>query len=147
MSTAPAEVFLSHAIADQPMAKAIADTIRRHGVPVWYSADSLVGSQIWQEEIGRAINRCDWFVVLVTEQAAHSMWVPREAQYALGQRRLLGRITAIVPSTTDAEAVAWGLATVQQIRVSDHAGYCREILRMWGIGLDASKLVLPGDPS
>ena len=147
MTSSPAELFLSHSTADGPAALALAETLRRPGVPVWYAPDRLVGSELWIDEIGAALDRCDWFLVLVSSQTRNSFWVKREIQYALTQGRLVGRITAVVVDSTDARDLSWVFQTVQQIREADFTQSARQVLRMWGIGLDASKLATPGDPS
>ena len=62
----PQEVFLSHAAADQDIAARLTDVLRRHGVPIWYSATNILGAQQWQDEIGAALKRCDGFLLLLT---------------------------------------------------------------------------------
>ena len=59
----PQEVFLSHASADRAFADRVADVLRRHGIPVWYSPTNILGAQQWHDEIGAALKRCDWWVV------------------------------------------------------------------------------------
>jgi hypothetical protein len=57
----PHEVFLSHSHEDREIAEAITSVLRSHGVPVWYSPASIMGAQQWHDEIGLALERCDWF--------------------------------------------------------------------------------------
>ena len=47
-SLVPKEVFLSHSDQDCPFAADLADMMRRHGVPVWYSRTNIRGGQQWQ---------------------------------------------------------------------------------------------------
>jgi hypothetical protein len=63
-----------------------------HGIGVWYSRTHLRGAQEWQQEIGLALRRCDWFVVILSPRSVKSMWVKRELSYALNQRRFENRI-------------------------------------------------------
>ena len=37
----PREVFLSHSDQDRTFAGRVSETLRRHGVPVWYSRDRI----------------------------------------------------------------------------------------------------------
>lgn len=53
------ELFLSHASADAAFADRLAEALRRHGIPVWFSRTNLAGSQQWHDEIGAALRRCD----------------------------------------------------------------------------------------
>jgi len=59
----PQEVFLSHASQDSQFASAVAETLSRHGIRVWFSQTNILGAQQWQVEIGTALQRCDWFAV------------------------------------------------------------------------------------
>jgi hypothetical protein len=83
----PHEVFLSHSSQDRQFATDLAGVIRRHGIPVWYSQTNILGAQQWQDEIGAALQRCDWFVLVLSPNSAESMWVKRELSYALQQNR------------------------------------------------------------
>ena len=74
----PAEVFLSHSSQDREMASRVAETLRAHGVPVWFSESNILGAQQWHDEIGAALVRCDWFIVLLSPDAVSSNWVKRE---------------------------------------------------------------------
>jgi hypothetical protein len=46
----PREVFLSHSALDRPFAAGVADVLRRHAVPVWYSETNILGAQQWHHE-------------------------------------------------------------------------------------------------
>ena len=61
----PKEVFLSHSSLDWEFAEKIVELLRRHGVPVWYGPSSIRGAQQWIDEVGDALERCDWFVILI----------------------------------------------------------------------------------
>ena len=130
----PKEVFLSHATRDRKAADRIAATLRRHSIPTWYSRTHLGGAQQWQQEIGKALRQCDWFLVLLSPSAVSSMWVKRELSYALSQRRYENRIIPMVLRVCDHEALHWTLATFQMIKLTTgFTSGCRELLRIWGV--------------
>jgi hypothetical protein len=131
----PQEVFLSHCSADQPFVDRLVAALRRHGLPVWFSVTNIVGAQQWHDEIGAALRRCDWFLVVMSPAAVNSFWVKRELCYALQQRRFVDRITPILFQSCDYEQLSWTLSALQI--VSFEAGFeagCRTMLRGWGIG-------------
>ena len=68
----PNEVFLSHASADRAFVASLADVLRRHGVPVWYSDVNIRGAKQWHDEIGAALRRCDWMVLALSPVAVAS---------------------------------------------------------------------------
>ena len=127
----PAEIFLSHASPDREVADRLASTLRRHGLPVWYSPTDIVGAQQWHDEIGGALGRCDWFAVLLTRSSVESMWVKRELMYALRQNRYESHIVPIIIEPCDIERLSWVLPSLQVIDLQTRfdAG-CRELLRL-----------------
>ena len=134
-SSRPAEVFLSHASADRSFATRLAEVLRAHHIPVWYSSTDIVGAQQWHDEIGAALGRCDWFVVILSRASVTSVWVKRELLFALNDRRYQNRIIPVVHSHCDRLLLSWTLDTIQLIdfRRSFHDG-CRALLRVWGLG-------------
>jgi hypothetical protein len=131
----PQEVFLSHASADRDFADRVAEVLRRHGIPVWYSPTNILGAQQWHDEIGAALKRCDWFVVLLSASAVQSFWVKRELSYVLQQRRYVDRITPVLLHPCDYEQLSWTLSALQFVTFSPEFDEgCRHLLRVWGIG-------------
>jgi hypothetical protein len=134
----PAEVFLSHSSQDREMAERIAHVLRRHGIPTFFSPTNLIGAQQWQNEILRALRRCDWFAVLLTPDAVESMWVRRETAYALNERRFEDRIVPLHYRECDLGSLEW-LSLSQHVDVSgDFDAGCRDLLRIWGIGFSGA---------
>ena len=130
----PNEVFLSHSSFDNQFASALAAVIRRHGIPVWYSETNILGAQQWQDEIGAALQRCDWFAVILSPQSADSMWVKRELSYALQQNRFENKIVPITYQPSDYERLSWALSLFQMIDFTRtlEEGYV-DLLRIWGL--------------
>lgn len=131
----PHEVFLSHSSLDRQFATDLAGIIRRHGIPVWYSQTNILGAQQWQDEIGAALQRCDWFVVVLSPNSAESMWVKRELSYVLQQNRFENRIVPVVYQPSNFEQLSWTLSLFQMIDFTGPPdnGY-RDLLRIWGLG-------------
>lgn len=131
----PREIFLSHAAADREFADQLAGVLRRHGVPLWCSPVNIVGAQQWQDEIGTALKRCDWFVLILSGNAVESFWVKRELGYALQQRRYVNRITPVLFQPCDHEQLSWTLSALQFVSFAN--GFeqgCRDLLKVWGLG-------------
>ena len=131
----PEEVFLSHSSKDRRFARKLAAVLRQHGVPVWFSETDIRGAQQWHDEIGDALRRCDWFVLVLSPDAVSSMWVKRELVYSLQQDRYEGRIAPIICKSCSPDDLSWTLSQMQMtdFRASFHDG-CRDLLRIWGIG-------------
>jgi hypothetical protein len=137
----PNEVFFSHASQDRAVADGIARAVIAHGVPVWYSPVNVVGSQKWHDEIGAALARCDWFVLLLSPDAVQSMWVKRELLFALEHARYDEHIVPLLHLPCDHAALSWTLSQFQMVDFTgDVQDGCRDLLRIWGIGLRPDRL-------
>lgn len=128
------EIFLSHASADRAFADELARTLRRHGLKVWYSRTELVAAQAWHDEIGKALMRCNWFVVILSNAALKSKWLRRELQYALWDDRYQRRIIPVLYKTCKFEKLSWSLPPLHMPDFTGHrdSGY-PELLRVWGL--------------
>jgi TIR domain-containing protein len=136
----PKEVFLSHSSKNRASATGLADTLRNHGVPVWYSSINIRSAQQWHDEIGKALKRCDWFLLLITKASCKSKWVKQELSYALNHRQYNNHILPIKAEKCPYEALSWTLGNFQMVDfdVRNNRGF-KEILATWGIGFDPDK--------
>lgn len=131
----PQEVFLSHSSRDSEFVDLIAETMRSHGIPVWYSRTNIIGAQQWHDEIGAALQRCDWFAVVLSPDSIESRWVKRELLYALQQNRFENKIIPILFKPCDYERLSWTLSSFQLVNFTNSFEEgCRELMRTWGLG-------------
>ena len=131
----PAEIFLSHSSVDRQFANGLAEMLRRHDLPVWYSDTNITGAQQWHDEIGAALRRCDWFLLVLSPDSVTSMWVKRETLYALQQPRYENRIVPILFRDCDADQLSWTLSSLQWVDFrNDLPSGNRDLLRIWGLG-------------
>lgn len=136
----PTEVFLSHAVRDRAFVRKILHVLRSHHLPVWYSETNIRGAQQWHDEIGRALARCTWFVVVLSEHSVRSKWVKRELLYALNNDRYNERVVPVLYRTCDDEALSWTLPSFQRVDFTgDFEEGCRELLKVWGLGYGPTK--------
>ena len=131
----PSEVFLSHSNLDRSFANAVVAMMRRHGIPVWYSQTNIIGAQQWHDEIGDALKRCDWFVLILSPNSVNSVWVKREVLFALNDNRYAEKIIPLLYQPCDFDQLSWTLSLLQMIDFrQDYEDGCRGLLRVWGLG-------------
>ena len=136
----PREAFLSHSSEDRAIAQRIAEMLCDNGVPTFYAPANVVGHQQWQDEILKALQRCDWFLVLLSPDAIQSMWVKRETAFALKERRYEDKIVPLNYRDCDLGPLEW-LRLYQFVDFrADFSEGARTLLRVWGLGLKS----LPG---
>lgn len=130
----PNEAFLSHSSHDHTFVERVATVTRAHGVPVWYSATNILGAQQWHDEIGAALSRCDWFLLVLSPNSVESMWVKRELSYALQQNRFENRIVPLLHLDCDYSRLSWVLPSIQLIdfRSDEEHGF-QQLFRLWGL--------------
>lgn len=130
----PQELFLSHSSLDRQFTDEVAAVLRAHGVTVWYSKSNIMGAQQWQNEIGAALRRCDWFAVILSPQSVAAMWVKRELAYALEKSRFENRIVPILYQPCDYEDLSWTLSAFQTVdfTLTHRDGYLN-LLRVWNL--------------
>ncbi len=134
----PSEVFISHSSLDQPFAALLTELLQRHGVPFWLSRRNLIGAQQWHDEIGAALGRCDWFVVILSPNSVASKWVKRELLFALDDDRYDGKIIPLLYQPCEYRDLSWALSLLQMVDFTgDFDAGCRDLLRVWGIGFRA----------
>ena len=64
--------FLSHVHEDRPLVLDFYDKLAVNGVQPWIDKRSLVGGQIWKEEITKAIRETDAFIACLSTKAMTS---------------------------------------------------------------------------
>ena len=133
----PNEVFLSHSSKDRSFVSRLVEVLRRHAIPVWYSETNITGAQQWHDEIGRALKRCDWFVLVLSPDAVGSKWVKRELVYSLQQDHFEERIAPLLYRPCSPEDLSWTLSAIQMVDFSSGCDQgCHDLLQVWGLGYE-----------
>jgi len=108
--------------------------LQRHRIHFWYSPKHVVGAQQWHDEIGKALERCDWFLLVLTPHAVKSKWVGHECMYALNDDRYAGRIVPVLCKECKWKQLSWTLKGLQWVDFRrDYQTACRDLLKIWGI--------------
>lgn len=132
------EIFLSHSDCDRQFVEKLVAMMRQHRLPVWYSRTNILGGQQWQDEIGEALRRCDWFVLVLSPSALESMWVKRELSFCLNQNRFENKIVPLLYKPCDYDQLSWTLSSFQMIDFTQTFEQgCRDLLLLWGLGYQA----------
>lgn len=113
------KVYLSYANSDLAVARKVAAQLEAAGHKVWFAADAIFPGSNWALEAGKALDKADAMVVLVSPQSMKSNGVRREIEYALSAPQYRGRlIPVIVKPTPD---IPWILKKFPNVRISRRA--------------------------
>jgi hypothetical protein len=133
----PREVFVSHSSLDRAISDRVVNVLRNNGIPVWYSRANIMGAQQWHDEIGNALRRCDWFIVLLSPDSVQATWVKRELQYALNHGQYENHIIPVKIIDCNSGDLSWTLENFQEVDLTglNAAGYAA-LLGVWGLGFN-----------
>lgn len=129
----PREVFLSHSSSDRSFVARLAKSLKDNSVRYWYSASHIAGARQWHDEIGRALRRCDWFLLVLSPESVRSTWVKRELIYALNDDRYDERTIPLLRKPCKHSQLSWTLSEFQFVDfTADFDTGCRQLFRVWG---------------
>jgi len=101
---------------DRQFVTRLASVLKRYKIKYWYSATHIVAAKQWHDEIGKALRRCGWFLVVLTPASVRSAWVKRELLFALNGD------------------LSWTLEEFQFVNfVGDFDAGCRQLFRIWNV--------------
>ena len=102
--------------------------------PAGIAPTSILGAQQWQDEIGRALLHCNWFLLVLSKNSLESKWVKRELAYALEDDRYNEHILSVVKTPGDYRGMSWTLSSFQRLDFfGDFDDACVSLLRVWGV--------------
>ena len=113
------ELFLSHASPNRRFVERLARALKERGVRFFYSKRHIVGARQWHDELGDALARCDWFVLVLSKASVKSIWVKRELLFALEASQYRDRILPVLLEKCAADKLSWTLSAFQHIDFTD----------------------------
>jgi hypothetical protein len=141
----PVKVFVSYANQDRLFAMRLVTDLKAGGAEVWWDVAGIDEGDFLRK-IDEALQKCNWFVFVLTPNAIASTWVQREV-YAAIHRSEQGFMKGVLPvlgAPTDLKTIPPLWASLH--RYDAVANYKGEIERLVGaLGL-AAKKGLPAKP-
>ena len=127
------KVFISHSSLDRVFAEQeLVPLLEGHGVETWYSRDDIRAATDWEASIREALKRCDWFLVVLSPNAAGSDWVRAEVDWAMENRK--DHIVPLQIGKCDPSRIHLRLRTIQHVEYQAGLRESRErLLKVWGI--------------
>jgi hypothetical protein len=110
------KVFLSYSEADKKWADQLRSGLSEAGLEVWNPASEMAPGSNWHLELGRALERSEAMVVLLSPNSVQSASVLSEIEYALSASQFRGRLISVLLRPT--EEVPWILQKLPFIRAT-----------------------------
>ncbi len=131
---AAVEIFISHSSRNHAFAERLVKELNRHGLKTYYSKRSIRGAQQWHDEIGLALARCSWFLIILSPQSVASEWVKHEYMYAMQSPRYLRHIVPVLFRNCNFKKFSWTLPNIEYVDFrKDFDKGCRDLLGIWGV--------------
>ena len=126
MSSAVSRVFLSYENKDKSVAKAISAELAKRGLFVWPPEEELLPGDNLHKEIGKALEKSNVMVVLVSPESMRSDQVLSEINFALGCENYAGRIFPVEVRPTGKDNVPWILQKFRSFKATQSAAKIAE---------------------
>jgi TIR domain len=140
-SAKPVICFISHSSKDAEFAESIEQVLGDHGVEAYLSFSHMKGGRPWMAEVGAALDRCQWVLLILSADARKSANVDDEIGAALVMDKFRGRIIPLWHRGRKLMNTNWyPLLRVHHVdfRKSFDDG-CEQLLSVWGIPYIAVK--------
>lgn len=109
-------IFLSYSQKDQKLAHALSAGLSEAGYEVLDPANEISPGENWHLQLGKALERSDAMVVLLSPDALASHTVRSDIEYALSSSQFRDRLIPVLVRPT--AEIPWILRKRQFIRVS-----------------------------
>src|ERR1700753_2177671 len=107
------KVFISHSTEDRAFVeREIVAPLKREGIYPFYARESINTGDLWERKIHENLKSCDWFLVVITINAAKSSWVYTEVSSAFQYRK---RVIPVLCDETNMDDVHIGLLSIQHV--------------------------------
>ena len=128
------KVFISHSTKDRTVVEEqILPLLQTHGIRVWYCQDDLLPGKHLDRAIRAGLQECDWFLAVVSKNAAASDGVQEEVDWALNHRRKEDRIIPVCIDDVKPDDLKLGFARLLHVDFRDVAEARKKLLSVWGI--------------
>ncbi len=83
--SSPANAFISHISEHKALAKDISDALGKYNIKGFVAHEDIEPTKEWQEEIGKFLNKMDFFISLHTKGFSQRSWCQQEIGFAVAK--------------------------------------------------------------
>lgn len=125
-------VFISHSSADQGFVEqTLIPLLKKNGIEPWYSKNDIRTGDAWERKIVQSLETCNWFLVVMSPNAAKSDWVKTEVDWAIQNRA--GRLVPVMISSCESQSIHLQLRRLQHVDFrQDITTATRKLLEAFG---------------
>lgn len=83
------DIFISYKAEEFEEADWVKSVLEQNGISCWMAPSSIKGGSSYASEIPQAIRECKVFVLILSEKAQESKWVPKEIDQAINENKII----------------------------------------------------------
>lgn len=137
------QVFISYSRKDTAFVRHLAADLEKAGYSVWWDISDLRGGDDWVRLIPEAIERSEFFIVVLTPNSTASEWVRKEYTQALSLHK------KVIPIMLERTAVPFALNTINFLDFTSEPAYpenVKALLLALGYTGDMPAITAPARP-
>lgn len=119
-------VFISYSSKDSVVVGRLVDELNREGIPYWKAPEMIPAGSNYAREIPKAIKECSLFVLVISNSSQDSIWVQKEIDCAINDRKLI--VPLKIGSCELTDMFKFYLNNVQIISYQDDTSHALELL-------------------
>jgi hypothetical protein len=118
------KIFISHAHKDLGLALQLADRLKDAGLTVSHPGMDVAPGENWAIKVGKALQRSDFIVFLLTPGALEADWVLKDVEFALGAKKYDSRVFSVFvgPTLQAGKDMPWILLKLPHRQVESAKG-------------------------
>jgi hypothetical protein len=129
-------IFVSYSQKDEKWAREFIHHLSQEGIDVWDAESELSPGDNWNLEVGKALERANAMIVLLSPASARSENLRKEIEYALGSRKFQDRLIPVIVKPT--HQIPWILKRFKPIRGSDPSRVSGRVARRLKAGAESN---------
>jgi hypothetical protein len=82
-------IFISYSSKDRKFVKNLVDSLEEQGFTCWIAPEMISAGSSYAREIPKAIRECQVFLLVLSENSQNSVWVEKETDNAISNRKVI----------------------------------------------------------
>lgn len=120
--------FISHSSKDVQIVNQIVDILRQCGISYWKAPEMIPPGSNYAREITKAVGDCHYFMIIISEASQKSIWVEKEVDIAINDRKIIFPIR--IDNAELSDVYRFYLNNVQMIDIrAEHTGGISESIK------------------
>lgn len=120
-------VFISYSSKDTEIVNEVVNMLEASGISYWKAPEMIPAGSNYAKEIPRVICECDIFLLIISEDSQRSIWVEKEIDFAINNRKVIVPLKLTEGKLTD--MFSFYLNNVQMVNYNGNLKKALKVLR------------------